>query len=89
MNPKRSLLILLALWAGLTAFAWFGPKEEISQSERRPLAQFPVVSVKNLLDGSFMADFEDYSLDQFPLRDGFRNLKSGTSEQPSLKDVTG
>ena len=76
MNPKRSLLILLALWAGLTAFAWFGPKEEISQSERRPLAQFPVVSVKNLLDGSFMADFEDYSLDQFPLRDGFRNLKS-------------
>ena len=48
----------------------------MSESERRPLAQFPEISAKNLLSGSFMADFEDYSLDQFPLRDGFRGLKS-------------
>jgi len=29
-----------------------------------------------VLQGDFMEDFESYSLDQFPLRDGFRTLKS-------------
>ncbi|MBQ9148951.1 MAG: hypothetical protein IJX69_05210 [Oscillospiraceae bacterium] len=36
----------------------------------------PALSVETILDGSFMADFEDYTLDQFPLRDGFRTVKS-------------
>lgn len=76
MKKKVSLLLLLALWGGLTVFAWFGPRTEISESERRPLAQFPQVSVRNILNGTFMSEFETFSLDQFPLRDGFRNLKS-------------
>jgi len=76
MNKKISLLILLTLWGCLTAFAWFGPKAEMSESERRPLAQFPELSGKTILNGRFMADFEDYTLDQFPLRDAFRSLKS-------------
>ena len=48
----------------------------MSESERRPLAQFPELSGETLLSGRFMSDFEDFSLDQFPLRDTFRNLKS-------------
>ena len=76
MQKKISLLILLAIWGSLTAFAWFGPKAEMSDAERRPLAQFPEVSGGNLLSGKFMADFGDYALDQFPMRDGFRRLKS-------------
>lgn len=76
MNKKVPLLFLLALWGSLTIFAWFGPKAEMSESERRPLAQFPEVSGKTIGSGRFMSDFEDYSLDQFPLRDSFRSLKS-------------
>ena len=76
MKKKISLLILLVIWGSLTAAAWFGPKGELSESERRPLAQFPQISGKTILSGKFMSEFEDFSLDQFPLRDTFRSLKS-------------
>ena len=69
-------ICLLVLWLGLTAFAWLHPPAEISASERRKLAQFPTVSVNSLLNGTFTGQFETYAQDQFPLRDGFRQLKS-------------
>ena len=68
--------ILVALWVVLTGFAWFGPTREISESERRPLDQMPVISGETILNGKFMADFEGFTLDQFPLRDTFRQIKS-------------
>lgn len=49
---------------------------EWSLSERRLLAQKPAVSAESLSSGKFMEDFESYSLDQFPLREAFRNLKA-------------
>lgn len=70
------LAALTALWAVLTICAWFGPAADFSDSERRKLAQFPELSVKTVLDGNFMSAFEDYTLDQFPLRDSFRQLKA-------------
>ena len=73
---KANTLLILSLWAVLTLFAWFQPAKANSDAERRPLAQMPEISVNSLLSGSFMADFEDYTLDQFPLRDSFRTLKS-------------
>lgn len=73
---KQNVWILVALWSILTAFAWFSSPKEISEAERRPLAQRPALQGGNLLSGAFMKDFEDYSLDQFPLRDAFRSLKA-------------
>ena len=67
---------VVLLWAALTVFAWFSPAKELSEAERRPLAQAPEVSANTLLSGKFMTDFEEFSLDQFPLRDTFRSLKS-------------
>lgn len=64
------------LWAVLAVCAWFAPAKQLSEAERRPLAQMPAVSAQNLLGGKFMKDFEQYSLDQFPLRDSFRTIKS-------------
>ena len=61
---------LLVLWGALTAFAWGKPATEISEAERRPLAQFPELNTKTLLSGDFMEAFESYTLDQFPIRDG-------------------
>lgn len=68
--------ILLALWLCLTLVAWFSPAQSTSEAERRPLAQFPELSTDTVLAGKFMTKFEDYTLDQFPLRDSFRQLKS-------------
>ena len=73
---KIGAVLLVILWLGLSAFAWFKPAGEFSDAERRPLDQMPEISVETLLGGKFMTAFEDYTLDQFPLRDSFRQLKS-------------
>ena len=70
------VFVLLLLWAGLAVFAWLKPAGETSQAERRPLAQFPAISAESLLSGKFVTEFEDYTLDQFPGRDLFRQLKA-------------
>ena len=71
-----SLAALTLLWAALTCAAWFGPAEDFSDTERRKLAQFPKLTAQTVLDGKFMTEFESYTLDQFPLRDSFRQLKA-------------
>ena len=70
------IFAVLVLWGALTVFAWVKPAGETSEAERRPLAQFPVVSGESLLSGKFVTDFEAYTLDQFPGRDLFRKLKA-------------
>ena len=73
---KYCLIPVVFLWICLTLSAWFGQRQEVSDSERRPLAQMPEIRLNTVLSGRFMEDFEDFSLDQFPLRDGFRTLKA-------------
>lgn len=69
-------ILITAIWAALVIAAWVHPSQEISESERRKLAQFPELSASTIANGSFMTKFEDYTLDQFPLRDTFRQVKS-------------
>lgn len=80
MDQKKiriaGVCVALVLWAGLTAFAWFGPRSDFSFTERAPLSQAPQISGEAILDGSFMGDFTEFTLDQFPLRDSFRSLKA-------------
>lgn len=64
------------LFFGLSFACLVKPADATSDSERRELEQFPELSVSTLLNGEFMSKFEDYTLDQFPLRDRFRTLKS-------------
>ncbi len=64
------------LFFGLFFACLVKPADATSDSERRELEQFPELTVSTLLNGEFMSKFEDYTLDQFPLRDGFRTLKS-------------
>jgi hypothetical protein len=78
---KKKLRIIgmaavILVWAALAIFAWVKPTQESSLAERRPLEQFPEVKSEAILSGKFMEDFESYTLDQFPLRDSFRQLKA-------------
>ena len=68
--------VLAALWLALVFGAWFAPSKDISEAERRKLAQMPDVTVESILSGKFMTAFGDFTLDQFPLRDSFRTLKA-------------
>lgn len=71
-----SAAVIAALWLVLAAFAWFGPRQDISEAERRKLQQMPELTAQNISSGLFMSKFETFTQDQFPLRDGFRQLKS-------------
>lgn len=76
MKNKIICILLALVLFGLSLTAVVGTKETYSPSERRLLSQMPAVSVKTLLSGTFMSEFEEYTLDQFPLRDTWRTLKA-------------
>lgn len=67
---------VVAVWAALVGFAWFGSRSDFSMTERAPLTQAPDITAQAVMDGSFMEEFEEFSADQFPLRDEFRKVKS-------------
>ena len=75
--------VMAVLLFGLAFWTWFKPADEFSTSERRELAKFPELSWGTIMhddsEKTFMKLFEKYTLDQFPLRDTFRTLKSFTS----------
>lgn len=75
-EAKFTVLLLAILFFGVSVVCWFQPAAEYSVTERRKLEQFPKLTLERVAEGTFMADFEDYALDQFPLRDGFRSLKA-------------
>lgn len=62
------------------------PDRTFSQMENRNLEQLPVPSVKTLLNGQFMKDFETYTTDQFVGRDGWIALKSTTERVLGKKE---
>lgn len=70
------LLAVAAVWAIMSAAAMMKPSDEISESERRRLMQKPEFTAENVINGSFMSQFENYATDQFPMRDSFRRMKS-------------
>lgn len=80
LKNKILCIVLAVLLFGLSGVAVFREKDESSDAERRQLAQMPAVSVKTLLSGAFMTEFEDFTLDQFPLRDTWRTVKALTNK---------
>ena len=68
--------LIVLLWFALVGFAWFSPAKEESWAERRKLNQMPKLTVESIFDGSFMQKFDKASVDQFPLRDTFRQTKA-------------
>ncbi len=83
MPEKRkdmALVVLTCLFMyGFLLWAVLKPVDAQSASERRPLAAPPAASWDAVFSGDFMADFEEYALDQFPLRDKLRTVKALTA----------
>lgn len=80
MNTKAKNIVLTVLMAALFLgfFGWNLVQKDVSysNSERRPLATFPELTLERVLSGDFMKDFEPFTLDQFPMRDTFRSIKA-------------
>ena len=52
------------------------PDRSFSEQENRYLSQLKAPTLETLKSGKFMEDFEDYVVDQFPLRDSWIDLKA-------------
>lgn len=81
-NKLRTLLTFILAFVfvfGFTLWSVAMPDKELSEAERRPLKQFPSISLNAIENRTFMTEFETYTLEQFPLRDEFRGLKSFTA----------
>jgi len=74
-NIVLTILFPLIIF-GFVILHFVMPDGAVSQSERRPLEQFPELSTESISKGEFMTGFEDYLLDQFPFRDTFRTGKA-------------
>ena len=60
---------------GFSIIHFLLPDKDFSASERKPLAQAPVLTWENILTGAYFTDGETYLLDQFPLRAQFLDAK--------------
>lgn len=71
-----TFVIFIAVFAVMCILRSADPVQ-ISESENRPLAQFPTnVTWEGIADGSVIESFEDYTVDQFPFREFFRSVKA-------------
>ncbi len=71
-----AFVLTLAFLIGPCIQMYFNPVAT-SESERRPLAQFPTeITWESIVDRTSIEKFEDYSVDQFPFREFFRSVKA-------------
>lgn len=79
MNKKYSIFITVLFCLFIFGFGiaqFVVADKEFSEQENRYLAQFKAPTFETLKSGEFMEDFEDYIIDQFPLRDQWIQLKA-------------
>lgn len=75
IDKKRIIILILLVWIfGMSLLSMVMPNQTFSRMENRYLAEFPTVSLRNVLDGSFEEKFELYLNDHFALRDIFVRL---------------
>ena len=61
---------------GLSIWHIVLPDADVSYTERRELAEAPELTLSGLFSREFSDDLESYLLDQFPMRDGFREINT-------------
>lgn len=80
MNNKTKNILLtivfLVIIFGFFTINIISKDKEMSESERRKLAEFPEISISKLTSGNFSDKFENYGVDQFAFRDNFRTIKT-------------
>lgn len=94
MNKLKDIFNTVIFCAFIAVFSFLcitHKAEASSEAERRPLAQMPALTLSSVENGVFFDKFDDYTVDQFPMRDFFRSVKAhfqmsvlGTKENNSL-----
>lgn len=92
MTKKENLftiiIFLVVIFAGGISI-WVVKDREFSDNENRVLKERPKLSATALVSGKYMADFDEYVSDQFPLRDGCMGIATGYKRLLGMKDMNG
>ncbi len=65
------------------------PDKTYSSAEKRNLQTLPELNASTLADGSYMNALEDYTADQFPLRDDWMRVKTAISRALGTRESQG
>ena len=76
MKKKITAFLFLLFLAGMAVAGLVKPDRSFSEQENRYLAQLKAPTLRTLKSGQFMEVFEDYVIDQFPLRDRWIGAKA-------------
>ena len=71
---KITVIVCFAIICLLSICSVLTPAKDFSENENRYLAQFPQLSVKSVMSKEYMEELEDYSCDQFVMRDNFMSM---------------
>ena len=74
MKNKITVFIFIIYIMFFSIFHLVIKDNDISKTERRKLSNLP--NIENILNIEFSNDLEQYLLDHFPFRDGFRSIKA-------------
>ena len=92
MKTKQiiTVCLLAAFLAGFGLWSVLRTPDAVSQAARRPLAQWPELTVSGFLSGQYAGKLGHAAADQFPLREQFRTLRSLVSyDLLGQRDVDG
>lgn len=70
-----TVIIMAVIFYGYAIMCYTKPADEVSEAERRPLAQKPELNIDAVAGGEYMEDFEEYAVDQAPYRQQLRSTK--------------
>ncbi len=75
---KDKIISLVFVGTLMAGFLWniLTPVKDYSERENRYLQGWPAVSAERVFSGQFGKDFETFTTDQFPMRDGWVALKT-------------
>ena len=90
---KLTNRIMIVVFVAFLSLSFFMPMvvadQEFSDLENRFLSQLPSFSIKELFNGDFTEEFEDYVEDQFPLREQWITLKNEIELLLGKQEVNG
>lgn len=85
MRDKLTIILFYSVLIVFLLLGIFTKDKLVSTEERRILSSVPKPQIETLLNGEYSSNLDTYLLDQFPLREGFRNLKGVISNNILLK----
>lgn len=90
---KKFHIALIAVFIAIitlpAVFVFAGTDKEFSENENRMLQTAPVLSLDNILSGSFQEKVTAYISDQFPARDTWTRLGTDVKKLAGFKDIGG